>query len=78
MIALEMSLRGPLRNFGLKVGAISRGQFEHRIRELTVGNLMLEAATEPMLRAQASLRRELAELNDASANSPRMTRYAIG
>lgn len=62
MIAVEMSLRGLLRNFGLKVGAISRGQFEHRIRELTVGNLMLEAATEPMLRARASLRRELAEL----------------
>jgi transposase len=62
MIALEMSLRGLLRNFGLKVGAISRGQFEHRIRELAVGNLMLETATEPMLRARASLRRELAEL----------------
>lgn len=61
-IALEMSLRGLLLNFGLKVGAISRGQFEHRIRELTVGNLMLEAATEPMLRARTSLRCELAEL----------------
>lgn len=34
MIALEMSLRGLLRNFGLKVGAISRGRFEARIREL--------------------------------------------
>ena len=33
MIALEMSLRGLLRNFGLKVGAISRGRFEVRIRE---------------------------------------------
>ncbi|SFM64612.1 Transposase [Shimia aestuarii] len=31
MIALEMSLRGLLRNFGLKVGAISRGRFEARI-----------------------------------------------
>ena len=27
MIALEMSLRGLLRNFGLKVGAISRGRY---------------------------------------------------
>ncbi len=62
MIALEMSLRGLLRNFGLKVGAISRGQFEHRIRELTVSNLMLEAAPEPMLRARSSLRREMANL----------------
>ncbi|MGD7551986.1 IS110 family transposase, partial [Ralstonia pseudosolanacearum] len=62
MIALEMSLRGLLRNFGLKVGTISRGKFEHRIRELADGNLMLEAATAPMLRARASLRNELAGL----------------
>jgi transposase len=62
MISLEMSLRGMLRNFGLKVGAISRGRFEHRIRELTAGNAMLEAATEPMLRARAALRQELAGL----------------
>ena len=31
-ITLEMSLRGLLRNFGLKVGTISRGRFELRIR----------------------------------------------
>lgn len=62
MIALEMSLRGLLRNFGLKVGATSRGRFEHRIRELAEGNAMLDAATAPMLRARASLRQELAGL----------------
>ena len=61
-ITLEMSLRGLLRNFGLKVGTISRGLFEHRIRELAAGNPMLVAATEPMLRARAALRRELAGL----------------
>lgn len=60
MIALEMSLRGLLRNFGLKVGAISRGRFEARIRELADGNMMLDAATEPMLRVRAVLRLELA------------------
>ena len=62
MIALELSLRGLLRNFGLKVGAISRGRFDHRIRELAYGNPMLEATTAPMLRARASLRGELAGL----------------
>lgn len=62
MIALEMSLRGLLRNFGLKVGAISRGRFEARIRDLAADNPMLVAATEPMLRARASLRQELAGL----------------
>lgn len=62
MLALEMSLRGLLQNFGLKVGAISRGRFEGRIRELVEGNAMLETATAPMLRARASLRQELAYL----------------
>lgn len=62
MIALEMSMRGLLRNFGLKVGAISRGRYEQRIRELAGGNPMLETATAPMLRARASLRQELAGL----------------
>ncbi len=62
MIALEMSLRGLLRNFGLKFGAISRGRFETRIRELADGNPMLETATESMLRARTSLRQELAGL----------------
>jgi transposase len=61
-IALEMSLRGLLRNFGPKLGTTSRGRFEHRIRKLAASNLMLEAATEPMLRARASLRKELAGL----------------
>lgn len=62
VIALEMSLRGLLRNFGLKVGAISRGRFEIRIRELADGNPMLETATAPMLRARETLRQELATL----------------
>lgn len=62
MIALEMSMRGLLRNFGLKVGAISRGRYEFRICELAEGNAMLEAATGPMLPARASLRQELAGL----------------
>src|SRR5699024_8986232 len=62
MIALEMSLRGLLRNFGLKVGTISKGRFEARIRELTDGNALLKAAAGLMLRARAVLRLELAGL----------------
>lgn len=44
-LSQEVSMRGLLRNFGLKVGAISRGRYEHRIREMADGNSMLEAAT---------------------------------
>lgn len=61
-VTLELSLRGLLRTFGLKVGTLSRGRFEQRIRELAAGNPMLVAATEPMLRARSALRRELAGL----------------
>jgi len=62
MIDLELSLRGLLRNFGLKMGPISRGRFEACVHELVGGNAMLESAAEPMLRARAALRAELAGL----------------
>src|ERR1700754_1177156 len=39
---LEMSLRGILRGFGLKVGPTTAGSFENRIRELVCGHAMLE------------------------------------
>ena len=38
MIALEMSLRGLLRNFGLKVSVISRDRYKYRFREVTDEN----------------------------------------
>ncbi|HHX90281.1 MAG TPA: transposase [Paracoccus sp.] len=47
LINLELSLRGVLRNFGLKMGAVSKLRFEARVRELVDGNLMLERATDP-------------------------------
>ena len=37
MVNIEMSLRGVLRNFGLKVGKVSRGEYEARIRDLAAG-----------------------------------------
>ncbi len=60
LINLELSLRGVLRNFGLKLGQGSKGRYAARVRELIAGNAMLEAAAEPILRARAGLRRELA------------------
>ena len=65
---LELSLRGVLRNFGLKLGQVSKGRYEARVRELTAGNAMLEAAAEPILRARADLRRELAGLEKLVRN----------
>ena len=60
LVDMELSLRGVLRNFGLKLGQVSKGRWEARVRELIAGNAMLEAAAEPILRARRALRRELA------------------
>ena len=55
---VELSIRGILRGFGLKVGVVSKGRFALRIRELIDGQAMLERAIEPMLRAREALRAE--------------------
>ena len=60
---IELGLRGLLRGFGLKVGAISKGKYEARIRELVTGHSMLEPVAEAILRARASLRAEYARLH---------------
>jgi transposase len=63
VMSLELSIRGVLRNFGLKMGRISKGRFEERVQELAGGNPMLEAAANPIIAARRSLRQELARLD---------------
>jgi transposase len=60
---VESSIRGLLRGFGLKVGAVSTGKFEARIRELVAGQTRLDDPLEPLLRARAALRTEYAILH---------------
>ncbi len=55
---VEMSLRGILRGFGLKVGAPSPKQFETRVRELVAGHPSLEVIAESLLTVRAVLLRE--------------------
>ena len=55
---VELGIRGLLRGFGLKVGVISTGRFDARVRELVAGHTMLEMVVEPMLRARDALRTE--------------------
>jgi transposase len=57
---LEMSLRGILRGFGLKVGRIGKTSFEARIRELVAGHPTLASIAEPLLAVRGVMRRELA------------------
>ena len=56
---IEMSLRGILRGFGLKVGKTTPRTFEDRIRELVEAHPTLSAIAEALLAARATLSREL-------------------
>jgi transposase len=62
---VELSLRGLLRGFGLKVGEISKGQFAARVRLLVSGHGMLERIAEAMLQARDALRAEFGKLHRA-------------
>jgi transposase len=65
LLDVELSIRGILRGFGLKVGVVSKGRFAARIRELVTGQAMLERVIEPMLRAREALRAEYHVLHRA-------------
>jgi len=52
---VEMSLRGVLRGFGLKVGPTTPKTFGARVRELVEGHPTLEAVAEALLAARAEL-----------------------
>ena len=56
---IEMSLRGVLRGFGLKVGATSPTRFAVRIEELVAGHATLEVIGKALLAVHEALLREL-------------------
>ena len=60
---VELSLRGLLRGFGLKIGEVSKGHFATRVRLLSAGHAMLEKIAEAMLRAREALQTEFARLH---------------
>jgi len=72
LLDLESDLRGTLRNFGLKVGVVSGGRYEARVRELVEGfprlaaNRRATAQRAPVMRQQ--LRRPA---QDAARHGPR-------
>jgi transposase len=65
LLDIESGIRGVLRGFGLKVGTVSRGRFEARIRDLVEGQAMLETVVGSMLAARAALQAEFARLHRA-------------
>lgn len=65
LIDVELSIRGILRGFGLKVGPVTRKGFEARIRELVSGQVTLERIAGAMLSARTALKEEYAKLHKA-------------
>ena len=63
LLDLELDLRGTLRNFGLKIGAVSRSRYELRIRELVTDFPRLSAIAEPLLAVRRVMRQQLAVLH---------------
>ena len=59
----EGNIRGTLRNFGLKVGKVTRGRFEGRVLDLVADRPALACLVEPMLRARAELMTAFNELH---------------
>jgi transposase len=63
ILDVENSIRGLLRNFGMKVGVISRARYDARIRELIDGDPTLAAVIEPMLIVRRVTREQFAALH---------------
>jgi transposase len=77
---LEMSLRGILRGFGLKVGRTTPKRFAGRIRELVAGHAMLAQLGEALLKVHAVMLGELSGLDKqtrATAGADRRVRLLM-
>jgi transposase len=62
---IELSLRGILRGFGLKVGEVTKKNFEGRIHKLVTGHAVLTQIAEAMLAARTALLTEFNKLHKA-------------
>ncbi len=63
VLDMENMIRGLIRPFGLKVGQVSIGKFEARVRELVAGLAHLEAIVAPLLEARAAMRVQFTRLH---------------
>ena len=68
---MEMSLRGVLRGFGLKVGPTTPKTYEARVAHLVEGHDTLETIAEALLKARVVLEQEFGASRSACAAGPR-------
>ena len=71
VLDMENLVRGLLRPFGLKVGAVSIGKFDARVRELVCGLPELAAIMTPLLEARAAMRLQYARLHRIALKAAR-------
>lgn len=64
LMDVENSVRGLLRGFGLKLGVVSRGRWQERVRDVVGGNAALAAIFEPLVAARAALLEQLGRLHE--------------
>jgi transposase len=62
---IENSIRHSIKAFGIRVGKVSRGKFETRVRELVASDPLIATVTDCMLRARAALWQEYVRLHNA-------------
>ena len=60
---IENAIRHSIKAFGIKVGRVSSGQFEARVRELVADDPLIAGLTDRMLRARAALWQEYLQLH---------------
>ena len=75
---VEMSLRGVLRGFGLKVGPTTPKTFAMRVQELVAHHDTLRTIAEALLKARAVLPRRSGPSRSASPRWPAPTRPPAG
>ena len=71
VLDMENMIRGLIRPFGLKVGIVSIGKFEARVRELVAGLAELEEIVAPLLAARAAMRLQFARLHKMALDAAR-------
>ena len=76
-VDFENSVRGSLKVFGLRVGAVTRRAFEARALELVADDHSLLAITEPMLRARRALIEEFDRLDRLCQQLARRDRTGV-
>jgi transposase len=68
---IELAIRGMLRSFGLKMGVVSKRNFEARVLELAGDRAMLMRALNPMLTARRALAVEYTNLQKVAMDFAR-------